>query len=82
MRYRLNHLDEPVFIAGPKPLRSEFDIHQRLESCVVYSTNSMDILDDTFSHFKMSLFFPKRYFRNKELQGIMLCEKSGSAAQG
>ena len=33
MGYRLNRLDEPVFMAGPKPMRTEFGIHQRLESC-------------------------------------------------
>ena len=27
-------LDEPVFMAGPKPMRTEFGIHHRLESCV------------------------------------------------
>ena len=34
MGYRLNRLDEPIFMPGPKPLRTEFGIHQRLESCV------------------------------------------------
>ena len=33
MRYRLNNLDEPVFIAVSKPLPTEFGIHHRLESC-------------------------------------------------
>ena len=33
MGYRLNRVDESVFMAGPKPMRSEFDIHQRLDSC-------------------------------------------------
>ena len=33
MGYRLNRLDEPVFIAVSKPLLSEFGIHYRLESC-------------------------------------------------
>ena len=37
MGYRLNRLDEPIFMAGPKPMRTEFGIHQRLESCVPYS---------------------------------------------
>ena len=31
VRYHLNH--EPVFMAGPKPMMTEFDIHQRLDSC-------------------------------------------------
>ena len=33
MGYRLNHLDEPVFITVSKPLLTEFGIHHRLESC-------------------------------------------------
>ena len=33
MGYRLNSLDEPVFMAGPKLMRTEFGICQRLESC-------------------------------------------------
>ena len=32
--YRLNRLNEPGFMAGPKPMRTEFSIHHRLESCV------------------------------------------------
>ena len=39
MGYRLNRLDEPIFMAGPKPMRTEFGIHQGLESCASdYST--------------------------------------------
>ena len=33
MGYRLNRLDEPVFMAVPKPMLTEFGIHHRLESC-------------------------------------------------
>ena len=33
MGYHLNRLVEPVFMAGPKPMRTEFGIQQRLESC-------------------------------------------------
>ena len=36
MGHRLNRLDEPVFMVGPKPMRTEFVIHQRLESCEMY----------------------------------------------
>ena len=36
MGYRLNRLDEPVFMAGPEPMLTEFGIHQRLESCVLF----------------------------------------------
>ena len=34
MGYRLNRLDEPVFMAVSKPMQTEFDIHHRLESRV------------------------------------------------
>ena len=33
MGYHLNRLDEPVFMAGPRPMLTEFGTHQRLESC-------------------------------------------------
>ena len=39
MGYRLNRLDEPVFIAVPKPLLTDFGIPLRLESCVIDQTN-------------------------------------------
>ena len=38
MGYRLNRPNEPVFMAGPKPMRTDFGIHQRLESCVKEKT--------------------------------------------
>ena len=34
----MNRLDEPVFMALPKPMLSEFDIHHRLVSCGLYNT--------------------------------------------
>ena len=34
MGYRLNRLDEPVFMAVSKPMQTEFGIHHRLECCV------------------------------------------------
>ena len=34
MGYRLNCLDEPIFMAVSKPLLTEIGIHHRLESCV------------------------------------------------
>ena len=34
MGYRSKRLDEPIFMAGPKPTRTDFGIRQRLESCV------------------------------------------------
>ena len=33
MAYRLNRLDQPVFMAVSKPLLTELGIHPRLESC-------------------------------------------------
>ena len=33
MGYHLNRLDEPVFMAVPKPMLTEFGIYYRLESC-------------------------------------------------
>ena len=36
MGYRLNRLDEPVFMAVSKPLLTEFGIHHRLESCDLF----------------------------------------------
>ena len=38
MGYRLNRHDAPVFMAGPKPMLTEFGIHRRLESGVVSLT--------------------------------------------
>ena len=36
MGYRLNRLDEPVFVAVLKPMLTEFGIHYRLGSCEKY----------------------------------------------
>ena len=36
MGYRLNRLDESVFMAVSKPMQTEFGIHHRLESCEAY----------------------------------------------
>ena len=33
--YHWNRLDEPIFMSGPKPMRTGFGICQRLESCEV-----------------------------------------------
>ena len=34
MGYHFNRLYEPVFMAGPKPMLTEFAINHRLEGCV------------------------------------------------
>ena len=49
MGYRLNRLDEPVFMAGPKPMQTEFGIHYRLESCAGFSTIPQQNLAASFS---------------------------------
>ena len=49
MGYRLNCLDEPVFIAVSKPLLTEFGIHHRLESCADHVANRI-LLDITDLH--------------------------------
>ena len=47
---RLNCLDEPFFMAGPKPMLSEFGIHHRLESCVtIFSTSSFALKTSSLS---------------------------------
>ena len=49
MGYRLNRLDEPVFIAVSKAMQTEFGIHHRLESCEFVFTpvlNRIGSLDD------------------------------------
>ena len=37
MGYRLNCLDEAVFVTVSKPMQTEFGIHHRLESCMQYT---------------------------------------------
>ena len=39
MGYRLKCLNEPVFVAVPKPIQTEFGIHQSLESLGAPSTD-------------------------------------------
>ena len=41
--YNSNRLDEPVFLAGPKIMQTEFDIHHRLMSCDLYFTLILQI---------------------------------------
>ena len=54
MGYRLNRLDEPVFMAVSKPLLTEFGIHHRLESCGLYTTKSSSA--PNFENFIMDFF--------------------------
>ena len=46
MGYPLNRLDEPVFMAVPKALQTEFGIHYRLESCVPIMTLGRAMVED------------------------------------
>ena len=50
MGYRLNRLDEPVFMAGPKPMRTEFGIHLRLEGCEATYYSQIKVLGSTHMH--------------------------------
>ena len=64
MGYCLNRLDEPVFMAGPKPMQTEFGIHHRLESCEQYFLRGLQpigmalklsILQNALQYYKFSL---------------------------
>ena len=46
MGYRLNRLDEPVFMAVSKPLLTEFGIHHRLESCATLLVRAFNLVHD------------------------------------
>ena len=52
MGYRLNGLDEPVLMAGPKPMPTEFSIHQRSESCVLEQEHTRFLAPRTISIFR------------------------------
>ena len=57
MGYRLNRLDEPVFMAVSKPLLTEFGIHYRLESCVpVIQGEFIDIYGNTLRFLVCTIF--------------------------
>ena len=47
MGYRLNRLDEPVFMAVSKPLLTEFGIHYRLESCALRMCKDLNNLKNS-----------------------------------
>ena len=51
MGYRLNRLDEPVFMAVPKPLQTEFGIHYRLESCGIRKKSPKNIKTGIYATF-------------------------------
>ena len=55
MGYRLNCLDEPVFMTVSNPLLTELGIHHRLESCVTYLRQYLYIIS-IMSTYSGSLF--------------------------
>ena len=56
MGYRLNRLDEPVFMAASKPLLTEIGIHQGLESCGYHFQNTQSRIALAFKvHFERFL---------------------------
>ena len=55
MGYRLNCLDEPVFMTVSKPLLTDLGIHHRLESCVTYLRQYLYIIS-IMSTYSGSLF--------------------------
>ena len=74
MGYHLNRLDEPVFMAGPKPMRTEFGIHLRLESCVLHEQQigviSMYVTPYKQGGLKISPSFVTSFFRRRSLTHI------------
>ena len=54
MGYRLNHLDEPVFMAVSKLLLAELGIHHRLESCDTYISHGLGSFVTTSTETQLS----------------------------
>ena len=61
MGYRFNRLDEPVFMAVPKPTLTEIGIHFRLESCGLGSGWLLLMLE-FFSLFDLFLIYFQTIF--------------------
>ena len=57
--YRLNRLDEPIFMAVSKPLLTESDIHHRLESCVPVRHVQGKINERPTPHHRKNASLPK-----------------------
>ena len=58
MDNHLNRLDEPVLMAVPKPLHTEFGIHYRLESCEVHFYGKAKTLAEFGIHDKIGELCP------------------------
>ena len=56
MGYRLNRLDETVFMALTKPMLTEFGIHYRLETCAVHN-----LQQDLATNFALYSHFSQYY---------------------
>ena len=63
MGYRFNRLDEPIFMAGPKPMRTEFGIHLRLESCDTFGRDFA--IEKQHTHFRQVSYESERDFLAK-----------------
>ena len=76
MGYRLNHIDEPIFMAVPKPMQTELDIHYRLES-YVFTLRTISVLSQiSRSLFTMWLFHSVHVIENVgyvQLSATALC---------
>ena len=82
MGYRLNRLDEPIFMAVPKPMLIEFGIHYRSESCGperLFSTMLLLIFSsDDCSAPNSSLIFSRMINRSG---GLLARARNGSDAR-
>ena len=65
MGYRLNRLDEPVFVAVSKHLLTEFGINHRLESCGHFTAISCEC--STYVHQAFFLDIGKKTQGEKNL---------------
>ena len=67
MGYRLNRLDEPVLMAVPKPMQTEFGIHHRLESCEYHNFRSMSQLKCLYYTMRLNIYHTALYYSTGKL---------------
>ena len=60
MGYRWNCLDKPIFMAGSKPMRTEFGICQRLECCEGHLVSSFKYNNDGHRGYYLDGVFSKK----------------------
>ena len=70
MGYHLNRLDENVFMAVSKPLRTEFGIHHRLEKCVAQFKPFLSIM------FERGMVFGYQIRNGLYLAQLFLCSRT------